>query len=75
MLKHEEEVFCGFCRNNNNVQSSTPSLFPENISLAMAYVPFQAWQNIYDVDDAFNAGTLFADLDKPFLGYGKGHRR
>jgi hypothetical protein len=74
MLKHEEEVFCGFCR-NNNVQNTQPSLFPENVSLAMAYVPFQAWQNVYDVDNAFNAGTLFADLDKPFLGYGKGHRR
>ncbi|MBE6648199.1 MAG: spore coat associated protein CotJA [Ruminococcaceae bacterium] len=75
MLKHEEEVFCNFCRNPREVQNDSASLFPENISLAMAYVPFQRWQNIYDVDDAFGAGTLFADLDKPFLGYGKGHRR
>ena len=75
MLYNEEEVFCGFCKNNRDVQSNTMSPFPQNISLAMAYVPYQNWQNIYDVDNAFMAGTLFADLDKPFLGYGKGQKR
>ncbi len=38
--------------------------------LAMAYVPWQEWQNIYDMDKAFCRGTIFCDLDKPFLGNG-----
>ncbi len=75
MTKNENEVFCGFCRQRNEVQTNETSLFPQNISLAMSYVPYQQWQNIYDTDDAFAAGTLFADLDKPFLGYGKGRNR
>ncbi len=73
MIDSEKEVFCGFCRNINTVNNA--SVFPENISLAMAYVPYQSWQNIYAVDDALNAGTLFADLDKPFLGAGKERKR
>jgi hypothetical protein len=44
-------------------------LFKENkFSYAMAFVPFQKWQNIYDTDVAFSRWTIFADLDKPFLG-------
>ncbi len=38
------------------------------LSLAMAYVPRQKWQNIYDVKVALVRGTIFADLDKPFIG-------
>jgi hypothetical protein len=75
MLYNEEEVFCNFCRNNRNVENNSSSLFPENVSLAMAYVPYQNWQNIYDVENAFSAGTIFADLDKPFLGYGREKKR
>lgn len=37
-------------------------------ALAMAYVPCQKWQNIYAPEVGFNRGTIFADLDKPFLG-------
>ena len=36
--------------------------------LAMAYVPMQEYGLLYDQDDALEAGTLFPDLDKPFLG-------
>ena len=36
--------------------------------LAMAYVPMQEYGLLYDLDDALEAGTLFPDLDKPFLG-------
>lgn len=75
MLYNEEEVFCNFCRNNRDTQATFPSPFPENVSLAMAYVPYQNWENIYDVENGFSAGTIFADLDKPFLGYGKGQKR
>lgn len=41
--------------------------FPQNAPLAMAYVAFQEWGNVYNDDDAFPTGTLFPDLDFPFL--------
>ncbi|MGN1081761.1 MAG: spore coat associated protein CotJA [Acutalibacteraceae bacterium] len=34
----------------------------------MAYVPFQQYGDLYDETRALEAGTLFADLDKPFTG-------
>lgn len=37
-------------------------------SLAMAYVPFQKWQKLYSPEVAFKRGTLFSELDKPFIG-------
>lgn len=45
-------------------------------ALAMAYVPVQEWGDLYAEELALQKGTLFADLDKPFLGgkqaqYGK----
>lgn len=36
--------------------------------LAMAYVPVQQWGDLYAEELALQKGTLFADLDKPFLG-------
>ena len=39
----------------------------------MAYVPWQQWQNIYEPCRGLERGTIFEDLDKPFLG--KGGRR
>jgi len=38
------------------------------IPIAMAYVPWQTWHNIYDSCKAFERGTIFEELDKPFLG-------
>ena len=34
--------------------------------LAMAYVPWQEWNSIYDSDKGFHCGTIFEDLYKPF---------
>ncbi len=44
-------------------------VFPANPSLAMAYVPMQRLNGTYDLEEAFARGTLFPDLDKPFLAY------
>lgn len=41
--------------------------FPSQISLAMAYVPLQQLGAVYEEEVALKAGTLFPDLDKPFL--------
>ena len=40
----------------------------DSFPLAMAYVPWQKWRDIYSSDVALQRGTLFAELDKPFIG-------
>ena len=40
----------------------------ENFPIAMAYVPWQCFDSVYDLDKAFRLGTIFPSLDKPFLG-------
>ncbi len=40
----------------------------ENFPVGMAYVPMQTWGPIYEPGKALCQGTLFPDLDKPFLG-------
>lgn len=37
---------------------------------AMAYVPWQKYKEPYPVCKGFLRGTIFEDLDKPFLGKG-----
>jgi len=34
----------------------------------MAYVPFQQWSETYEPARAFDDGTLFPVLNKPFYG-------
>ena len=46
------------------------SRFPENMPLAMAYVPYQQWGETYGDDEALGRGTLFPELDLPFSGGG-----
>lgn len=38
--------------------------------LAMAYVPMQRWYNTYEPAVALQRGTIFPELDLPFLGGG-----
>ena len=46
--------------NHNNIEK-----FP----VAMAYVPWQRFDNMYvDREKAYCAGTIFPELDKPFTG-------
>ena len=40
----------------------------DNLPLAMAYVPMQKWRNIYEADVGLDRGTMFCELDLPFLG-------
>lgn len=48
--------------------------FPADMPIGMAYVPWQKWQDIYDPGKGLESGTIFRELDKPFLGKG-GMRR
>lgn len=43
--------------------------------LAMAYVPWQYFTNVYEPDKALEVGTIFPELDKPFLVEGRGCRK
>lgn len=37
--------------------------------VAMAYVPWQEFQEMYDdLEKAYCAGTIFPELDQPFMG-------
>ena len=38
--------------------------------LAMAYVPWQKWQHIYDAEKGFCYGTIFQELNLQFFGVG-----
>lgn len=46
-------------------------VFPPKLTLAMAYVPCQKWEEPLGGDEALCAGTVFPSLVKPFL-MGKG---
>ena len=39
-----------------------------DLPLVMAYVPSQSWRQLYDEAKALKAGTLFQELDLPFMG-------
>lgn len=39
-----------------------------SLPLAMAYVPWQRWNQTYELDKALMCGTLFPELNKPFYG-------
>ena len=39
--------------------------------LAAVYSPIQVWRGVYSEAQALARGTLFADLDKPFMGKGR----
>lgn len=44
--------------------------FPSEIPEAMAYVPFQQFKTTYDPEKGLEYGTIFPELNKPFLGGG-----
>ena len=38
-----------------------------NYPVGMGYVPIQSWQQPYALETAFRRGTIFPDLDLPFM--------
>lgn len=40
----------------------------DNLPVAIAYIPFQAWGEVYEANHGLNVGTIFPDLDLPFEG-------
>lgn len=60
------------CNAQNQITVSCPvrqdCYIDQNFALAMAYVPWQEFEPLYDAEKGLSAGTIFPDLDKPFLG-------
>lgn len=40
----------------------------EHLPIGMAYVPWQTWGDLYDLNKGLCVGTIFPCLDKPFTG-------
>lgn len=64
---------CGRTAYSSSAMHSRDDWSMENFALAMAYVPIQQFKNIYELDEALSCGTIFSDLNKPFMGW-KGGR-
>lgn len=49
-----------------------PPNFCDYPSLAMAYLPYQKWDDLYEPAEALQNATLFRELNKPFLAGRRG---
>jgi hypothetical protein len=48
--------------------TSNPTPFPKKTPVAMAYIPFQQFGELYPPEKGYQRGTIFPDLDKPWGG-------
>lgn len=71
ILHERENTLVSADINAKTVYDGETSRFPANTPLAMAYVPYQQWGEVYDGGDALENGTLFPDLVFPFEKGGK----
>lgn len=57
--------------NKGNNMMSHDNTMPERQYLAISSVPMQwaDWSKVYEPDTALEVGTLFPELNLPFLGY------
>ncbi len=58
-----------------HMHKNTPhqtSCHEKEFPIAMAYVPWQKFRDVYPPEKAFCQGTIFAELDLPFYGCRKG---
>ena len=62
--QHQHQV-CPVCLDNQAEEDEV-----NGMTIAMAYVPWQEWRDLYTCEQALQRGTVFAELDKPFKGMG-----
>ena len=66
------DCFCDYCGRNDmscgDIKCRDRKPLPCNTTVAMAYVPFQQWCDVYQCDKALCQGTIFQVLDLPFMG-------
>lgn len=54
---------CGCDSGNPLIPNTKPGQMP----IGMAYVPWQRWSHTYSVEQGFARGTIFPELDLPFV--------
>jgi hypothetical protein len=52
---------------DQTVPMQPEGVFPSQLTLAMAYVPYQSWEEPLPDAQALEAGTVFPSLVKPFM--------
>ena len=66
------KIFCMELHKIQNKLTGKESLQQSNIDrfpIAMSYVPWQKFDKMYDdLEKAYNIGTVFPELNKPFTG-------
>lgn len=67
-MKEYTDLFNPYFLSKTKEQYVSMSPLPENPVTTMAYVPFQTNTQTYEPSVALQQGTLYPDLDKPFLG-------
>lgn len=60
----------GRCNNDNGCSCNTDRTYFDDMPLAMAYVSWQDWNKIYEPCKGLEEGTIFPELNLPFLGRG-----
>lgn len=60
-----------FVRVTRNECNNTQTDCIDSLPLAMAYVPMQKWNTTYEPDAGLNNGTIFPELNLPWLGRGE----
>lgn len=66
---------CMPCLYDDSCQNCSIQPPQQKMMPAMAYVPWQRWQSPYEYEEGLKAGTIFPDLNLPFLGAQGGMRR
>lgn len=61
---------CSMKRNNEGCDRGTEHV--DHMTPGMCFVPWQKWQDVYDIDQAIGCGTIFKELYKPYVGRGCG---
>lgn len=64
----EKEAECDCERRERREERRRENI--DDFPIAMAYVPWQMWRDLYEAPKALQCGTVFGELYKPFLGRG-----
>lgn len=67
-MRMNSAPYASYGCNNNDCACNTDKAYLHDMPLAMAYVPWQEWKQVYEPCQALEAGTIFPELNLPFLG-------
>jgi hypothetical protein len=55
------------CEDSHDSHAGRKSWGLENYPLASVFAPLQCWRNLYDLETGLSRGTIFKELDLPFV--------